>query len=423
MTAAIGIAGLSHLGLCTAVGSAAKGAAIVAFDRDPVLVAAIAAGRLPISEPGLDAALAAHRHRIAFTSDPADLARCGAAYVAVDVPTDDQGAGDIAAVDAVVAAVLPHLAGDAALVMLSQVPPGYTRRLPLAPARRYCQVETLIFGRALERVLQPERFIVGCADPAAPLPPAMAAYLARFGCPVLPMRYESAELAKVAINCFLAASVSTTNTLAELGAAIGADWAEIAPALRLDARIGPRAYLAPGLGIAGGNLERDLATVQRLAAQAGTDAGVIAAYEAGSRHMAGWTWRTLERALAGRREPHLGILGLAYKPGTDSVRNSPALALIRRAPGCAVAAHDPVVPAAAAPGTTRVARAELAADGADALLVMTAWDEYRALDPAALAARMRGRCVIDPYRVLDGAAADRAGLDYHAIGRPAGRGA
>ena len=165
---------------------------------------------------------------------------------------------------------------DAVMVVLSQVPPGYTRALGVLPPQRlYYQVETLVFGQAVERATKPERTIVGCADPAAPLNPRFRAVLDAFGCPILPMRYESAELAKISINCCLVASVTVGNTLAELCEQIGADWSEIAPALKLDRRIGPYAYLTPGLGIAGGNLERDLATVQRLSDAHGTEAGLI----------------------------------------------------------------------------------------------------------------------------------------------------
>ena len=122
----------------------------------------------------------------------------------------------------------------------------------------------------MERALFPERFMVGCADPASRCRRSFTELLAAFKCPILPMRYESAELAKIAINIFLTASVTATNTLANICEKIGADWGEIAPALKLDKRIGPHAYLAPGLGLSGGNLERDLVTVQSLAAEHGT---------------------------------------------------------------------------------------------------------------------------------------------------------
>src|SRR5205807_2432451 len=128
-------------------------------------------------------------------------------------------------------------------------------------------VETLVFGNAVSRAIHPERFMVGCADPGQPLPAPLREYLEAFACPILPMRFESAELCKIAINCFLVSSVTTSNTLAEICENTGADWYEIAPALRLDKRIGLHAYLSPGLGIAGGNLERHLVTVLRLAAR------------------------------------------------------------------------------------------------------------------------------------------------------------
>ena len=418
-TPKIGYAGLTHLGLCSAIGAATRGHDIVAFSEDRALIAQIESGRLPVVEPGLDAAFAQHRARLSFTADIEAIAACDVVYVALDVPTDDSGRSDLTAINAALARIMPALGQRAVLVVLSQVPPGFTRQIGFDPARLYYQVETLVFGRALERATQPERFIVGCANPAAPLPPAYRSFLESFGCPILPMRYESAELAKIAINCFLVASVSTTNTLAELCERISADWSEIAPALRLDARIGPAAYLTPGLGIAGGNLERDLATVIRLGEREGSATGVIGAYVEGSRHMKDWAYQVLRRIVLDTvKRPRLGVLGLAYKQDTHSTKNSAAIELIGRLRDVAVRVHDPVVPASAVPGTTGVAVAEAVADDADAVLLMTPWTVYRALEPAALATRMRGRVVIDPYRLLDADKVAAAGLALYSIGRP-----
>ncbi len=415
----IGYAGLTHLGLCSAIGAATRGHDVVAFSEDRALVAQIEAGRLPVVEPGLDAAFARHRARLSFSADARALAACDVVYVALDVPTDESGRSDLTAINASLARIMPELGPRAILVVLSQVPPGFTRQVAFDPQRLYYQVETLVFGRALERATQPERFIVGCANPAAPLPPSYRGFLESFGCPILPMRYESAELAKIAINCFLVASVSTTNTLAELSERISADWSEIAPALRLDARIGPSAYLTPGLGIAGGNLERDLATVIRLGEREGSATGVIGAYVDSSRHMKDWAYRALKRVvLDAVQRPRLGVLGLAYKQDTHSTKNSASIGLIGRLRDAEVRVHDPVVPATAAAGTTGVDMAEAVADGADAVLLMTPWAIYRALDPAALARRMRGRVVIDPYRLLDAEKVAAAGLALYSIGRP-----
>jgi UDPglucose 6-dehydrogenase len=213
------------------------------------------------------------------------------------------------------------------------------------------------------------------------------------------------------------ASVSVANTLAELSEGIGADWHEIAPALRLDRRIGAYAYLAPGLGIAGGNLERDLATVIRLADERGTDAGVIEAFVRNSRRRRDWVLQVLERhVFPGRPDPLIAILGLAYKVDTHSTKNSPALALIRALPGRRLKVHDPVV--READGLRSEASALDAIAGADVLAVMTPWSEYRALDPAAVCERLAGRWVIDPYGVFDARVMSGLGVDYATLGRP-----
>ncbi|MEX0814230.1 MAG: nucleotide sugar dehydrogenase [Dongiaceae bacterium] len=417
----VGFAGLTHLGLVSAVGLAAKGFQVLGFDPDAGRVAAIEGARLPVVEPELDALFAANRERLRFAADAAALGACDVVYISADLATDESGRSDLAEIGALIDRVLPALKGTAVLVVLCQVPPGFTRSLKLPPERLYYQVETLVFGRAVERVLKPERFIVGCADPARPLPPAYAALLEAFGCPVLAMRYESAELAKISVNCCLAASVTVANTLAGLAERIGADWAEIAPALRLDRRIGPHAYLSPGLGLAGGNLERDLATVLRLAIETGSEASVVRAFLENSRHRRDWALRVLHRELLDRRpDAVLGVLGLAYKENTDSTRNSPALALLDHLHPWQVRLFDPVVPATAARHPRAVAADDAldAAGGADALVVMTPWPEFRRLDPAALAGVLRGRLLVDPYRALDADAVAAAGLDHVTLGAP-----
>src|SRR5262249_12691440 len=266
----------------------------------------------------------------------------------------------------------------------------------LPPERLFYQVETLVFGRAVERATRPERYIVGCADPAKALPEAFAALLGAFGCPILPMRYESAELAKIAINCCLVASVTIANTLAELCECIGADWREIVPALKLDARIGQGAYLAPGLGIAGGNLERDLATIARLSQETGSEASVIHAFVANSRHRRDWATRVLHDEER-KADPLIGILGLACKENAHSTKNGASLALIgSRAPG-RPKVWDPVVRASAAdpPGAEGAGSALAAAEGVDALAIMTPWPAFPEIKPAELARVMAGRAVLD----------------------------
>ena len=420
-TPVVGFAGLTHLGLVSAVAAASKGFKIVGYDPDSASVREIAARRLPIIEPDLDELAHRHSAQLVYTDKAGDLRACDIVYIATDVPTDERGQSDLSQIRALIDGVVAVLGPDALMVVLCQVPPGFTRGLPLDSPRLFYQVETLVFGRAVERATKPERFIVGCAEPARPLPRAYATLLGAFDCPILPMRYESAELAKIAINCCLVASVSVANTLADLSERIGADWHEIAPALRLDRRIGPYSYLAPGLGIAGGNLERDLATVMRLSEASGSETSVIAAFIYNSRTRRDWVLRLIHREVLPRKtKPTFGILGLAYKENTHSTKNSPALALIEHLRPRPIQVYDPAVPAAAAqhPAVTAASTALEAARGADALLLMTPWPQFRALVPAELAKVMAGRVIVDPFRVLEPAAVRAAGFSYFTLGAP-----
>jgi UDPglucose 6-dehydrogenase len=422
MKPVVGFAGMTHLGLVSAAAIAGAGFETVCFDADAALVERLRRGELPVTEPELDDLVRANGARQRFTAEVGDLAACDVVYIAPDIPTDDQGRSDTRVIHALIERVVPVLKPTAVMAVLSQVEPGFTRALAAPPPeRRYYQVETLVFGRAVERATKPERYIVGCADPARPLDPGFRAVLEAFGCPILPMRYESAELAKISINFCLVSSISVANTLAEVCEEIGAVWSEIVPALKLDRRIGPYAYLAPGLGIAGGNLERDLTTIEAIAAKHGTDATVVKAWKSNSRHRRDWAARTIRAALLDRTpDAVVAVWGLAYKENTHSVKNSPSLATIAQLPDTRLRLHDPVVPASAA----RHARAEAASGplealaGADALMILTPWPQYRAIEPSAIAAALRGRLVLDPYAVLDPEAARAAGLDYRTLGRP-----
>ena len=413
----IGFVGLTHLGLNSAAASAEHGFATVCFDRDAALVDRLGAGRIPVVEPGLDEALANSAGLITFSNQTSDIGACDVIYVSPDVATDDCGKSDLGAVVDLLALAVDARRSDAAVVVLSQVPPGFTRLQAGGGDAIYYQVETLIFGLALERAKRPERIIIGCNDPASALHGGYAEFLRAFGCPILPMRYESAELAKIAINCCLVATISAANTLAELCERIDADWSEIVPALRLDRRIGAHAYLSPGLGLSGGNLERDLATVMGLSADNTTDSGVVASWITNSRHRKNWVAQIVRSEVpAAGKSPRIAILGLAYKENTHSTKNSPALSLIQSLTDYDIIAFDPVVPPGSVASARDAGSAMDAVAGADIVAIMTPWTAFRELDPVALAADMTGLTVIDPYQILDSVAVNHAGLDHFVLG-------
>lgn len=416
----VGFAGMTHLGINSAVATAARGFSVLGYHADPALIERLKRHEMPIVEPELDDYVARNAERLSFTADAADLARCDIVYIAADVPTDDEAKSDLTPIRALIETVGTNLRSDAVMVVLCQVPPGFCRAVTAVPSERLVyQVETLIFGRAVERAMFPERFIIGLSDPARGLPAKYEKVLTAFGCPLLPMRYESAELAKISINFCLVASVTVANTLAEISEAIGADWSEIAPALKLDKRIGPHSYLAPGLGISGGNLERDLRTVLSIGEPRGTDVGVVKAWIANSRYRKDWPWRTLRDAvLAERPDARIAVLGLAYKENTHSTKNSPSLMLLDHLRGKTVRVHDPVVSASEVPWAEGAESAIDCLKDADVVVIATPWPEYRRLSIADLGAAMRGRVVIDPYRILDGKAAAAAGFAWHTLGMP-----
>ncbi len=417
-TEIIGFAGLTHLGLNSAVASAAKGFSVVGYHDDEGLITRLSNGEPHVLEPQLSELMNQYRENLNFSSDLSCLASCDIVYIAVDVPTDDEGKSDLTTIKEMVERAATVMKKDCLLVVLCQVPPGFTRSLNWPVEQLFYQVETLIFGRAMERALHPERFILGCADPNQLLQPKLFEYLNAFECPLLPMRYESAELAKISINMCLVATISAVNTLAEICENIGADWSEIVPALQLDKRIGKHSYLNPGLGISGGNLERDLNTVITMSKKNDTDAEIVTSWIKNSNYRKNWPHEVLYKSvLKENPDAIIGVLGLTYKENTHSIKNSPALLLIKKLEKCKVTAFDPAVNAkVAGENIISASKAMDVAKNADAVLIMTAWPEFKALSSRELAQKMKGRTVIDPYRMLDYDPVKGVDLDYFTLG-------
>lgn len=415
----IGYAGMTHLGINYAVAGAGKGFNIVGYDPSTAVIQQLTAGQAPVVEPGLEEALQQRESFLSFTDQIQRLSTCDVVYIAPDVATNDNGQSDLTYIKDLINKVIPVLNAEAVLVVLAQVPPGFTKSIDLPAYKKYYQVETLVFGQALMRAEQPERYIVGCAAPSEPLAPKLAQYLQAFHCPILPMLYESAELAKIAINCCLVASVSIANTLGELCENIGANWSEIVPALKLDKRIGPHAYLQPGLGLSGGNLERDLATVVNLANQYGTDQRVIQALCDNSSHRRNWPLKALfATVLEQNPQAKVAILGLTYKENTHSLKNSPAIKLLEDIAKFEIAAYDPVIKNLDPKYTAKLTVTAIdAARDADVLIIMTPWPEFKELNLTILSNVMRNKKIIDPFKVLNANSAKQHNFEYLTLGQ------
>ncbi|MGE3271646.1 MAG: nucleotide sugar dehydrogenase, partial [Chloroflexota bacterium] len=421
-----GVIGLSHLGIVYGTSWASFGQPVIAVDADAEAVSRLQAGDPIVREPSLPELLERSRPYLTYTTDFSKLADCPLVIVARDIPTDDENRSDIGAVQRLIDAAIPHLRQDVTFVVMCQVPPGFNRRLgeqiraarPDLRFQNYYWVETLVFGNAVQRAMEPERLIVGCPDATAPLPEQFRAGLERFNCPIVTMGYESAELTKTAINIYLIGAVTYANALADLCEAVGADWSEMVPALRLDKRIGQSAYIRPSLGVAGGNLERDLVTLRQLGAAHDVETLFLDALQAANDARFDWVHRKLtERLLArGGATGTVAIWGLTYKKDTKSTKNSPALRLLAEIdPRLTLKAWDPAVglDEVRANGITTpltVMRSRDAAlDDADCLLIMADWDQFAQADLDAIRTRMRRPLVIDTVGVLQGRRAELGG--------------
>tara|TARA_B100001123_G_C15203117_1_gene984176 strand:- start:667 stop:1368 length:702 start_codon:yes stop_codon:yes gene_type:complete len=232
------------------------------------------------------------------------------------------------------------------------------------------------------------------------------------------MSYESAELAKISINCLLASSISTANTLAEICEKIGADWNEIIPALRLDKRIGEQSYIVPGLGLAGGNLERDLSTVIELGDEFNCDTQVVESWISNSSYRKNWCLRLLEKHVFPRKQTlNISVLGLSYKENTNSIKNSASIILLEQISGHHLKIFDPVVPLNLIPHATASPDVYSCIDESDVLVIMTPWAEFKLLDRETLDKLMTGRVIIDPFGCLNHLALNQFGYQYYSIGK------
>jgi len=417
-TPTVAFVGMTHLGLVSATATASKGFSVIGLDDSEELVKRIKAGDLPVREPGLKTLIAENGNQQRFTSDFSLLKEANVVYIAADVPTDRKGVSNLSSINALVSRVIDCLAADAILIILCQVPPGFTRKLNVDKNHLFYQVETLIFGRAVERATKPERLIVGCSNPRRPLPRSYLSILEVDGCPILPMQYESAELAKIAINMCLVASISVANTMSEICEQIGADWAEIVPSLLLDHRIGAHSYLLPGLGLGGGNLERDLASLISIGDRAHTDTSVPKAWIKNSQHRRDWAVREVKAAHLS--EGRLAVWGLTYKENTHSTKNSPALATLEKLPNATLRVHDPAVSAEVVNHDSVIGLSEPLETlrESDALLILAPWPVYADIRPMKIRQHMSGRLIIDPYRVLSPLECQKAGLEWRALGSP-----
>jgi len=414
----VGLVGMSHLGLVTSTAISYKGIKTVCYDPDEHKIELIKEGKLEISEPDIEATIERNGPWQKFTSNISELADCKIIYLSQDVKTLPDNTSDLSDIRRLFAAIKAICSKDAIIVILCQVPPGFTRSLDFPEEKLFYQVETLVFGRALARAICPERIILGAHNTTHTLKEHYTTLLQEFGCPILKMNYESAELCKISINMFLVASVTTANMLADIAEKIGANWSDIVPALQLDHRIGEHAYIKPGLGISGGNLERDMMTTLALAKNNNTEKTPVEAYISSSARRRNWVYALLQDKLFSRYDnPIVAIWGVAYKVDTNSTKNSPAIALLEKIADKYIKWHDPLVTELPIPCGKRYGSPVAALLGADVLIIMTPWPEYSEIEPAIINRALAGKIILDPFGILPTDKLDIS-IDYMRLGSP-----
>ena len=421
----IGVIGTGYVGLVTAAGFAELGNDVYCVDIDEHKIEALSRGEVPIYEPGLAEVIAAHRERLHFSSTMDDaIANARLLFVSVGTPPTYSGDADLSAVLAV-AESMPASSGHA-LVMKSTVPCGTGRAISRLLAEQgkeglaYVSCpEFLKEGSALADFRAPDRVVVG-DDGRSWAGDAVCALYEPLGTTVLRTDVASAEMIKLASNAFLATKISFINEIANVCEETGANVLEVARGVGLDGRIGPK-FLAAGIGYGGSCFTKDVSALKLLAANSGYHfqllGSVIEVNELQKRRVVSKLARHLGD-LAGKR---VALLGLAFKPNTDDMRGASSLVLAARleAEGAHVRAYDPVSAEEACrmmPGLDCAPSAAAALEGADAVVLVTEWNEFLALDWKAVAATMAGDVVIDGRNALDAEAVRAAGLRYEGIG-------
>ena len=430
------LVGAGPVGLVTAVGFARLGHRVTVSDIDAARIATLAAGRSPIFEPGMEDAIRAESAagRLAFTTDPVPPAGAGCSIVCVGTPTGPDGPLSTEQVERAVAGLLESAPPDHVIVVRSTLPVEGPDRLDrLVEARRargpcptvITNPEFMREGAGLRDFDVPSRVVTGWLRPGdRDAAQAVADLYAPLNAPTLVADARSVALIKLASNVFLATKIAFANELARICDAVGADVDLVTAGVGMDDRIG-RAFLSAGPGIGGSCLPEQALALPLLSARAGVPTPLIDAVSGSNashqRAVVARLGSLLGRPLAGSR---VALLGLAFKAGTDDVRESPALALARalRAAGAAVTGYDPQARETACradPQLETGADPVEAARGADAVLVATEWAEFRGIDWAAMRRAMAGDLVYDTRNVVDARAARAAGLRVEMLGRRA----
>jgi UDPglucose 6-dehydrogenase len=419
----LGVFGAGWVGLVTGACFAELGHRVVVRDVVPEKIEALRAGRVPFHEPGLTEVLERNRDRLTFTLDVDDLKADARIYFScVDTPPTVSGDADLSYVWSVIDDLGDP--GEATLVMKSTVPVGTGEQIRATLDQRGLEhvgyaanPEFLSEGRAVEDFAHPDRIVIGSFDQASG--DRIAALYAGFDAPVVRASVASAEMIKLAANAFLATRISFINEIANVSEAVGANVDEVAYGMGLDRRIGT-SYLKPGIGYGGSCFPKDVSFLKLLAGNSGYHFQLVSAVIEVNDLQKRRVVTKLQQRLGNLRGKTIALLGLAFKPDTDDMREAPSLVLAARlrAEGAEIRAWDPLVKAHPELDGVAVVPSLLdAVRDADAAVIVTEWVELRELASAEVRDAMRTPLIVDGRNLLDAEAARAAGFAYEGIGR------
>lgn len=420
--APVGVVGCGWVGLVTAAGLAEMGSEVIAVEADSDRLSSLRSGEVPFHEPDLAEVLAACTERIEFSDRMEDLSACELVFVCVGTPSTETGEANLEAVDQSTSQVA-SLEGPA-IVMKSTVPAGTGARIRAAnPGTAYVSCpEFLREGSALADFRSPARVVVGADEFSSGAADLVEDLYRPLNVPIQRTGLASAEMIKLASNAFLATKISFVNEIANVSEQVGADVTEVAEGMGMDPRIG-EGFLNPGLGYGGSCFPKDVRALQALAGNSGYAFQLLSAViEVNDRQKQ----RVMEKLaadlgdLSGKR---ISLLGLSFKPGTDDMREASSIFLAHRLTeaGAEVVGYDPVAAGVAAeilPEIEITDSAMAAVEGADALVVVTEWEEFSQLDWGSVATAMAGNLVVDGRNCLEIDELVAAGLSVESIGRP-----
>lgn len=430
----IAVIGCGYVGAVSAACFAELGHVVDCVDTDRGRIALLRQGKSPIHEPGLEPLIekGVQAGRLRFHEEYPERFEAGIVFIAVNTPEASEGAADIRWVRDAVSSVAARLEPGSIIVNKSTVPigtgelvAGMAARAGNGPISVVSNPEFLREGTAVRDFMEPDRVVLGSADAQAI--ERVAALYAPLEPRIQRTDIRTAEMIKYASNAFLATKISFINEMASICDALGADVAEVALGMGLDARIGGQ-FLKAGLGWGGSCFPKDVKALAHMAAIHGAHPQLLRSVMDINSDQRLRTVAKLRLALGALEGQRVAVLGAAFKANTDDTRNSPALELaqILLLEGAAVVIHDPVVPgariSALVPAAEVAATAEEAVTGATALVVATEWPEFVRMDLGRLGPLMARALLVDARNLFDPLAVRAAGFDYRCIGRPVAEG-